>query len=184
MTITDNFIKSYSDRTYKHATMVRHKGTVVALAMDDRRRIYYSVLALDNSEEGKSPLDVHYWLENPKPLNFCNEIVQVGYGIVDPTAMPIVKKGSRAEAEPGTLRPEEIDRFLSTTARFTADAPFQALSDGKYIYIFRQSIDRQHQDMVYARNSDGSPVLDQDGNKVPVTNETSAENGSALQAQS
>jgi hypothetical protein len=172
MITTDNLIKSYSDRTYKHTTMVRHKGTVVALAMDDQRRIYYSVLALDNTEKGKSPLDVHYWLENPKPLNFCHEIVQVGYGIVDPTAMPIVKKGSRAEAEPGTLRPEEIDPFLSTTARFTADAPFQALSDGKYIYIFRQSIDSNHSDMVYARKRDGSAVVDQNGNKVPVVNET------------
>jgi len=172
MSISDNFLKSYSDRNYKNSTMVRHKGTVVALAMDDRRRIYYSVLDLNNSEKGKSPLDVHYWLENPKQLNFCNEVVQVGYGIVDPTKMPIVKKGSRAEAEPGTLRPEEIDPFLSTTARFTADTPFQALSDGKYIYIFRQSIDSQHEDMVYARNSDGSPVLDQDGNKVPVIEET------------
>ncbi|NEQ67038.1 MAG: hypothetical protein F6K21_16330 [Symploca sp. SIO2D2] len=172
MSISDNFLKSYSDRNYKNSTMVRHKGTVVALAMDDRRRIYYSVLDLNNSEKGKSPLDVHYWLENPKQLNFCNEVVQVGYGIVDPTKMPIVKKGSRAEAEPGTLRPEEIDPFLSTTARFTADTPFQALSDGKYIYIFRQSIDSQHEDMVYARNSDGSPILDQDGNKVPVIEET------------
>ncbi len=170
--ITDNFLKTYADKTYKHTAMVRHKGKVVALAMDDQRHIYYSVLNLDNSDEAKSPLDVHYWLENPKVISFSNEIVQVGYGIVDPVKMPIVKKGSRAEAEPGTLRPEEIDPFLSTTARFTADAPFDALSDGKYIYIFRQSINPDHEDMVYARHTDGSPVLDQDSNKVPLVNDT------------
>ena len=172
MTITNNFLKTYADKTYKHAAMVRHKGKIVALAMDDLRHIYYSVLNLDNTDDAKSPLDVHYWLENPKPIRFSNEIVQVGYGVVDPVKMPVVKKGSRAEAEPGTLRPEEIDPFLSTTARFTADAPFDALSDGKYIYIFRQSIDVQYEDIVYARNADGSPVVDGDGNKVPLVNDT------------
>ncbi len=171
MSILKHLTKTYIDKTYKHTTMVRHKGIVVGLVMDDRRQIYYSVLGLENTEV-ESPLDVNYWPENPKILNFSNEIVQVGYGIVDPTKMPLVKKGSRTEAEPGTLRAEEIDPFLSTTARFTEDAPFVALSDNKYIYIFRQSIDSQHQDMVYARNSDGSEVLDQNDNKVPIVNDT------------
>ena len=42
----DNFSKTYADRTYKYTTLVRHKGTVIAFAMDDRRRIVYSVLDL------------------------------------------------------------------------------------------------------------------------------------------
>jgi hypothetical protein len=172
MNINASFLKTYADKTYKHTAMVRHKGKVVALAIDDQRQIYYSVLNLDNSDEVKSPLDVHYWLENPKVIRFSNEIVQVGYGIVDPVKMPWVKKGSRTEAAAGTLRPEEIDPFLSTTARLTADAPFDALSDGKYIYIFRQSIHPDHEDMVYAQNSDGSPVLDAESNRVPLVKDT------------
>ena len=140
--------------------MVRHKGTVVALAMDNTRHIYYSVLNLEGSDRG--PLDVNYWLDNPVPLPFSNEIVQVGYSLLDPVQMPIVKKGTRQEAPAGSLRPEEIDLFLSSTARFTADAPFHALSDGKYIYIFRQSIGQSHEDMVFTG----------DNNSVPLVNET------------
>ena len=32
MSATAKFIKSYSDRNYQHATMLRHKGTVIAFA--------------------------------------------------------------------------------------------------------------------------------------------------------
>lgn len=181
MTITENFLKTYTDKTYQHTTMVRHNGTVVSLAMDHQRRIYYSVLNLDD-DKPDSPLDVNYWLENPQELRFPNEISQVGYAIADSTLMPIVKKGSREEAEPGKLRKEEIDLFLSSTARLTADAPFQALSDEKYIYIFRQSIDENHQDTVFkldqlpAQASQDEQktnyVKDAEGNKVPLVKDT------------
>ena len=157
MSAIDNFVKTYSDENYQHTTMVRHKGTVVALAMDNARHIYYSVLNLEGSDRG--PLDVNYWLDNPVPLPFSNEIVQVGYSLIDPVQMPIVKKGTRQEAPAKSLRPEEIDSFLSSTARLTADAQFHALSDGKYIYIFRQSIEQSHEDMVF-------------DNSVPLVNET------------
>ncbi|NEO97557.1 MAG: hypothetical protein F6K58_02360 [Symploca sp. SIO2E9] len=181
MTITENFLKTYTDKAYKHTTMVRHKGTVVALAMDDNRRIYYSVLNLDDSDD-KSPLDVNYWLENPQELSFPGEIAQVGYGVTDQTLMPIVKKGSREEAVRGTLRAEEINPFLSSTARLTADAPFQALSDAQYIYIFRQSIDDKHEDVVFKLDklppeASGDSkrtdyVKDVDNNKVPLVKDT------------
>ncbi|BAZ24842.1 hypothetical protein NIES4073_57420 [Kalymmatonema gypsitolerans NIES-4073] len=153
MTITDNFLKTYTDKTYKHTSLVSHKGTLISFAIDDQRRIYYSVLDLNSTDPEKSPLDVNYWQKNPSELQFPTEIGQVGYSSVGTTSMPIVKKGSRDEAKPGELRPEEIDPFLSTTARLTADAPFQAFSDEKYIYIFRQSVDANHQDNVYLQTS-------------------------------
>lgn len=181
MTITENFLKTYTDKTYQHTTMVRHKGTVVSLAMDQQRRIYYSVLNL-NDDKPDSPLDVNYWLENPQKLQFPNEISQVGYAIADSTLMPIVKKGSREEAERGKLRLEEIDPFLSSTARLTANAPFQALSDEKYIYIFRQSIDNNHEDTVFKLDKLPSQasgdstrtdyVTDVDDQKVPLVKDT------------
>lgn len=181
MTITENFLKTYTDRTYQHTTMVRHNGTVVSLAMDQQRRIYYSVLNLDD-DKPDSPLDVNYWLENPQELRFPNEISQVGYAIANSTLMPIVKKGSREEAERGRLRMEEIDPFLSSTARLTANAPFQALSDEKYIYIFRQSINASHEDIVYKLDQLPSQasgdstrtdyVTDADNQKVPIVKDT------------
>lgn len=96
--------------------------------------------------------------------------------------MPIVKKASRKEAVRGTLRAEEINNFLSSTAHLTADTPFQALSDEKYIYIFRQSIDENHTDAVFKldklppeASGDGETtdyVKDVDDNKVPLVKDT------------
>lgn len=179
MTITENFLKTYTDRTYQHTTMIRHNGRVVAFAMDQARRIYYSVLNFDDDKQD-SPLDVNYWLENPRELNFPNEISQVGYAIAGSTMMPIVKKASRQEAQQETLRIEEIDPFLSSTARLTADAPFQTLSDEKYIYLFRQSIEPTHEDMVFKTDSGVTSgdsertdyVEDSNGNKVPIVKDT------------
>ncbi|MBC6420096.1 MAG: hypothetical protein GDA44_15690 [Prochloron sp. SP5CPC1] len=99
MNTNKHLLKTYtadSGRKFKQTTMVNHKGTVVALAMDNQRQIYYTVLNLADTQE-TSPLDVNYWLDNPQPLEFAEEIVQVGYGIADPTLMPLVKKGSQEE---------------------------------------------------------------------------------------
>ena len=182
--IFDNFIKSYGDKTYQHPTLVRHKGTLIAFAMDDERRIYYTVLDLSESDEDKGELDVEYWSKNPSPLYFGNEISQVGYGLVGATRMPTVKKGTRIEDKPQNLTIDEIDNFLSTTARLTADAPFQVLSDGQYIYVFRQSIAGNHSDIVYkltrlqGGGSSGDTTRDNSefvlagGNKVPLVDNT------------
>ena len=59
MSIADSFIKVYADKTYKYTTTVRHKGTVIAFAMDESRRIYYGILDLDQSSDSKNAsLDV------------------------------------------------------------------------------------------------------------------------------
>ena len=68
-------------------------------------------------------------------LQFPKEIAQVGYGVV-----PNRLVGDYKTAKDTTNNDGEIDSFYSTTARLGAIAPFQALSDGKYIYIFRQSV--------------------------------------------
>ena len=39
--------KVYSDRKHVYTTTVRHQGTTIAFAMDDQRRIRYSVLDLE-----------------------------------------------------------------------------------------------------------------------------------------
>ena len=183
-TIFDNFLKSYEDKTYKHPTLVRHKGTVIAFAMDNERRIYYTVLDLSDSDENKGPIDVEYWSKNPSPLHFANEIGQVGYGLVGATRMPTVKKGTLTEDKPENLNLDEIDEFLSTTARLTADAPFQVLSDDQYIYLFRQSIADNDPNIVYKLNRlqgggssgdttrDNSEFVLSGGNKVPLVNNT------------
>ncbi|MFH7243137.1 MAG: hypothetical protein ACHWZW_09840 [Spirulina sp.] len=93
--------------------------------------------------------DVNYWFDNPKRLPFPKEIAEVGAGILGQCQMPLVKKDSRLEATAGSLQPDEQDIFLSSTARLTAQAPFQVVSDGKYVCVFRQSIGESHADQVF-----------------------------------
>lgn len=142
MSITDSFIKTYADKTYKYTTTVRHQGTVIAFAMDNQRCIYYSILDLNQADDSKNTsLDVNHWFETPRKLPFPKEITQVGFSVVNVTPMPLVKKGNAQPVAPSIqLKPEEVDSFLSTTARLSADAPFQVISDGKNICVFRQAI--------------------------------------------
>ncbi len=141
------FIKTYNlsaaQAAFKYTTLVRHKGTVIAFAMDDRQRIYYSVLDLQR-EGVKSGLDSQYWDEKPQELRFPGELAQVGYSVAGVQKMPNLRKNGAIVSPTETLDDKEKDLFLSTTSRFTADEPFQVLSDDKHIYVFRQAIDRNH----------------------------------------
>lgn len=167
--LEQRFLKTYSDRTYNHTTMVRHHGTLIAFAMDQRRRIYYTVL--DLNDQNQQVIDTKNWLVNPKELFFPNEIAEVGFAIAGEKSLPLVRIGGQ-EVVDEPIRPHEIDRFLSSTARFTADAPFQVMSDNKYIYVFRQAIGRTHPQMVFARDAQGQLVRDEAGNPVPIVEET------------
>jgi hypothetical protein len=182
--VFDHFNKTYRDRTYKFTTMVRHKGTLIAFAMDDKRRIVYSVLDLAGDAQtsvdktnDKSPFDNQAWAESPTELIFPTEIAEVGFGVADQTMMPVVKKNSTTPEAFGTLLPApgseeaaKFDYFLSTTARLGADAPFQVLSDGQFLYLFRQAIAADHAEIVTQRDKDGKVLLvpqrDKDGKVV------------------
>jgi hypothetical protein len=139
------FTKTYSlpaaQASFKHTTMVRHKGVVIAFAMDDQRHIYYSVLDLER-DDVKSPLDSQYWNDKPQELRFPDELGQVGFSAVGVQKMPTVRKNGVIETV--ALDDKEKDLFLSTTARLTADAPFQVLSDEKHVYVFRQAVAYDH----------------------------------------
>ncbi|MFI6515402.1 LamG-like jellyroll fold domain-containing protein [Spirillospora sp. NPDC050679] len=148
MALQDSLVKVYGDRTYTHVTMVRHQGTTVAFAMDTSQRIFYSVLDLAG-QQTKGDLDAAYWSENPVELTFPRELAEVGYAVAGATAMPTVKRGG-AEAGAGERpAPGETDPFLSTTARLTAAAPFQVISDGTYVVVLRQSIGETHPNAVF-----------------------------------
>jgi hypothetical protein len=158
--VLESFIKRYSDRNYRYPVLVRHQGTVIAMAMDDQRRIYYSVLNLNGQDDS---LDVTAWADQPLELEFPKEIAEVGFGLADQLLLPTVKKGSRDPVEPGVVVAEnEENKFLSRTARLTADAPFQAMSDGRLIYVFRQAIAANHPDQITVAGPGNSrvPIVD------------------------
>ncbi|MBD2168442.1 hypothetical protein H6G04_29100 [Calothrix membranacea FACHB-236] len=151
----DNYLQKYTSKAYQYTTLVEHTGVLISLAMDSDRRIYYTVL---NQQYDPNPIDARNWSSTPQELIFPNEITQVGFGILPNKVLPTV----RSNGQPAINR-SEIDFFRSTTARLTANAPFQALSDGQYIYLFRQSIDGNHPDNVTVINSDGQtsiPIVD------------------------
>ncbi len=183
----NNFIKSYSDRTYKYTTLVRHKGALIAFAMDDRRRIAYTLLDLQPSPQtsaeaanARSPFDKDAWSPSPQELIFANEIAEAGFGVADQTILPVYKKDSAMPEAAGAILPapekpeaSTFDYFLSTTARLSADAPIQALSDGQYLYLFRQAIARTDAAMVFKRDKDGGgEIKDKAGQRVPLVDGT------------
>ncbi len=139
------FTKTYNlpatQASFKYTMMVRHKGIVIAFAMDDKQHIYYSVLDLER-DDIKSTIDSQYWNDKPQELTFPAELAQVGFSVVGVQKMPTVRKNGVTETV--TIDNKEKDLFLSTTARLTADAPFQVLSDDQHVYIFRQSIGSDH----------------------------------------
>ncbi|PSR19015.1 hypothetical protein C8255_04520 [filamentous cyanobacterium CCP3] len=158
--VLESFIKRYSDRNYKYPVLVRHQGAVIALAMDDQRRIYYSVLNLNGQDNS---IDVNGWADQPLELEFPKEIAEVGFGIADQLLLPTVKKGSRDPVGPGVVVADnEEDKFLSRTARLTADAPFQAMSDGRFVYVFRQAIAANHPDQITVEGPEkrAIPIVD------------------------
>ena len=164
-----NHLKEEASAVYRHTAMVSHLGKPVSFAMRDDGRIFYSVLDVSAATQDVSGAvdkdnDKHYWSKvNPNAdsatasvLRFPAEISQVGYTIVpnrkivphDNHNQPIIDRydnqGNPLDKQGKVLNKQQIadqsDSFYSSTARLGAVAPFQALSDGKYIYVFRQSV--------------------------------------------
>lgn len=161
------FLRSYTDQPYTHTTLVRHNGTLLAFAMGANRRLYYAVLDLEG--QNAVPIDSKNWPANPSELLFPTEIAQVGFGAADHITMPVVRLGGQ-EVRGEPVRPNEIDRFLSSTARLTAEAPFQVISDGKFLYVFRQAIGSDHAAAVFVKDAGGQLVTDGNGAPVPLVN--------------
>ncbi|NTU78040.1 MAG: LamG domain-containing protein [Chloroflexales bacterium] len=141
----DQFTKPYEDDRYRSITMVRHNGTLIAFALNDKQRIVYAVLDLER--KGATPLDKDAWPLQPSELIFPSEIAEVGFGVADQRRLPVFKKDASSAEKPGTALPalaatdaKGYDYFLSTTARFTADVPFQVISDGGFVYVLRQAV--------------------------------------------
>lgn len=139
-------------REYRYPTFVRHQGTTIAFAMDQEQRIYYSVLNMSPDpsaqQAGAKPmtLDKEAWSTSAELLLFPSEIADAGFRVIGQRAMPVFRTGAQSPEPAGRLLPlgdrarlSEFDYFRSTTAQFSAPAPFQVLSDGTFVYVFRQS---------------------------------------------
>ncbi|MGF1426444.1 LamG-like jellyroll fold domain-containing protein [Kitasatospora sp. LaBMicrA B282] len=100
-----------------------------------------------DAEDSRADLDVYHWPDDPRQLAFPREIARVGYAELGADRLPRVRVGGKAERGPGDVFPDdEVDPFLSSTARLTAAEPFQAVSDGRHLFVFRQSVAAGHAD--------------------------------------
>src|SRR3954452_19490579 len=150
----DTFVRSYTDRGYRHVALVRHKGTLLAFALDDGRQIVYS--ALDSS---RGERDADDWNEQPLPLRFPSELALAGFGAAEQTLLPAIRKSTRKPVADRTLlSDEDTDFFQSSTARLTADVPFQVVSDGDVLHVFRQSVGADHPDAL--KTAEGVAMVD------------------------
>ena len=108
---------------YKYPTVVRHQGISIVLALrtlpsnaengEQTCDIYYRVLALDPAQ----PDDDNNWSDR-KRLSFPNQIRPAGMSLVTVTLR--------------TAEGTEEEKAKSTDEQ-TAEAPFQAISDGKHV---------------------------------------------------
>src|SRR4051812_9328508 len=122
-----DFTKAYADVNYIHTTTVRHKGTIIAFSMDEKRRITYVFLntnpALPSAESTaisqaasapaqppvsstNLPSDVDKWTTpSPIPVPFATELAKVGFGVTDQIAMPTFRKNAAKPEAVGTILP-------------------------------------------------------------------------------
>lgn len=169
MDIYSNFTHTYTSTTgtFKYPTFVRFNGTVIAFAMNvqnSQRGIYYAIL-----NETPDAEDTMGWPDNPTYLSFPNEISTVGESLLGTTKIPRIKNNASHTEVPLSqqFNNDELSNYYSTTARLSADAPFQVLADQKYIYVFRQAISSSDPNTVY-QTSTGWATTDR--NNANVTN--------------
>lgn len=128
-----------------------------------------AVKGLGKAKPEAGQLDVLRWADDPSELRFPTEIATVGFAVLGAARLPAVRRGTRTEAPADELlSPGETDAFLSSTARLTAGAPFQAVSDGKYLYVFRQSVAVGHEDALL-RTSEGTYTGDAQSAKLQLS---------------
>ncbi|KAK0567440.1 hypothetical protein OC844_000238 [Tilletia horrida] len=154
--------KVYSDRKYATVKTVTHAGRLISVALDQEGRFWYSILSFDrrataaagaNTQQvpnAESISDAQCWNDHPRELSFPYEVVEAGAEAAPPLTLDIygqsnvvIPLGATRQNFPENL----IDQYRSTTAclspRPTTDDRelFKLVSDGTYLYLFRQSGD-------------------------------------------
>lgn len=154
--VLEQFTRSYPG-LYRFPVLVRHNGKLIVFALSAENKIVYAVLrmpdpgaptdAATSNAAPASSLDLDAWPKGLSELIFPSEIAEVGFGVADAKRLPVFRNGKTLPEGPHTLLPPwseknagEYNYFASTTARFTAAAPFQVISDGGFVYLFRQAI--------------------------------------------
>ena len=166
---------------YLSTRLLTHNGVTIAFALGrtkESRDLFfdYSILnAVDqDGNEPKIPdakgkpldaaeiLDSQSWFENVKSLRFSSEIRVVGEEAVPVYQIPALDRTHHSinAAE----QPEKTDLWLSTSLGLMDPevSNFEVLSDGRYIYLFRQSraISDEFPNRLMTKGEKGLPPID------------------------
>ncbi|KAF9879435.1 hypothetical protein CkaCkLH20_02978 [Colletotrichum karsti] len=173
--------KIYESRTassYLSSRLITHNGVTVAIALgrrEDRSLFFdYSVLDMNaadadpaskakNKADLSDQLDSQCWLEQAKPLSFPSEVRVASEEAVPVYEIPGV---DRTNSRVSVDQPEKRCPWKSTTVNLMDRdvTHFEVLSNGRYIYLFRQG---QAASSAWANSfmtADGDGVPPVDGN--------------------
>ena len=166
---------------YLSTRLLTHNGVTIAFALGrakESRNLFfdYSILnaADQDANEPKIPdatgkpldaadkLDSQFWFENVKSLGFSSEIRVVGEEAVPVYQIPALDRTNHS-INPAD-QPEKLDLWLSTSLGLMDPevTNFEVLSDGRYIYLFRQSraISDKFPNPLMTKGEKGLPPID------------------------
>ncbi|EQB44946.1 hypothetical protein CGLO_16241 [Colletotrichum gloeosporioides Cg-14] len=148
------------DGEYVSTRVITHNGTTVAVALAKAKNgvlsFNYSILdttagsqmdkeqASSTAAVGEKP-DSKCWFDNVKTLNFPSEVRVIGEEAVPVYQIPAVDRSNRKTVRSPT-HGQKLDEWLSSSLCLIDQdvLDFQLLSDGRYVYLFRQSAPMQN----------------------------------------
>ncbi|KAH0425359.1 hypothetical protein CcaCcLH18_11015 [Colletotrichum camelliae] len=163
---------------YVCTRLVTHNGVTIAIALgktdSDSFFFDYSILNAQDgatTSEGQpstktadaNKLDSQCWFDNAKRLQFPSEVRVVGEEAIPVYQIPAVDRSYR-KVNRSQSQKQKLDQWLSSSLCLMNQKflDFQVLSDGRYIYVFRQSASAETQwpNQFMSESHDGKPPVD------------------------
>ncbi|KAI8290115.1 hypothetical protein K4K60_006862 [Colletotrichum sp. SAR11_57] len=163
---------------YVCTRLVTHNGVTIAIALGKTQSnsffFDYSILDLQDgatTSNGQSTtaaadtdkLDSQCWSSNAKRLQFSSEVRAVGEEAIPVYQIPAVDRSYRKVIRSQSQK-QKLDQWLSSSLCLMNQKvfDFQVLSDGRYIYVFRQSASAEVEwpNQFMSESHDGKPPVD------------------------
>ncbi|KAI8316376.1 hypothetical protein K4K61_007280 [Colletotrichum sp. SAR11_59] len=162
---------------YVCTRLVTHNGVTIAIALGKTQSnsffFDYSILDLqDEATTSKSQsttaaadtdkLDSQCWSSNAKRLQFSSEVRVVGEEAIPVYQIPAVDRSYRKVIRSQSQK-QKLDQWLSSSLCLMNQKvfDFQVLSDGRYVYVFRQSASAEAEwpNQFMSESHDGKPPV-------------------------
>lgn len=166
-----------SSSRYSSTRLVTHNGITIAVALgkDSGGSLFFAYSVLNAEEEDQAAkakssateeadkLDSQCWFENVKILEFPSEVRVIGEEAIPVYEIPAVDRSNRKAVRERSQR-EGLNTWLSSSLCLMDPevTDFQVLSDGRYVYLFRQgaSATSESPNPYMTENKAGKPPVD------------------------